>query len=372
MAVTELPTRNGVAHSSKPPLVFAAVPHWSHMEKLITLAEGLIAKGYPVTFIGGPLFKEQIESMGATFEPLDSAPTRPEAKLPDDLQAQLETMPPHAPETAFFLWTNMFLRSIPRSFRSLQRALKRIDDVRTILIHDSLCAPAAPLFRGAAGLRPHTTIAVGCAPWTVSSEDIMPYNAGKPPATGPDAREVHRAAQAEVDREGVYALMTGDIADVFNKMGAAPPGRAVDALGLMNDVWCHLTIPEFEWTRNDIKHEERFLGMTSRPGRTDRKMPAWWDEVLEAKKEGKKIIAVSRSSFDGDLENVILPALEALKDREDAVVVTALVISELDDFKKEHEIPGNAYVDKWIPMDVLLPQVSLSLIQTVWTIAKQL
>jgi hypothetical protein len=39
------------------PIIMAATPVFSHMEKITTITQGLISLGYPVSFITGPEFK---------------------------------------------------------------------------------------------------------------------------------------------------------------------------------------------------------------------------------------------------------------------------------------------------------------------------
>ncbi|KAF2099105.1 UDP-Glycosyltransferase/glycogen phosphorylase [Rhizodiscina lignyota] len=349
-----------ISRSAKPPIIVGTISHWSHTEKFIQVGKGLIEKGYAVTFIGGPLFRDQIESIGATFEEVEGSPTTPGYQLSDELMAELAKMDVLAPETAIFLWGNMFLKSIPKSFRALQRTLKRLDDARTIFIHDVMFFAATPLFRGAAGLRPHTTMAIGVVPASFESNDTMPYNSGLLPHTGPDAHNIHWQAQLEADKHPIWSGLNAMIDEVFAEMGAAPPGmRASTAMGSLADIYCPMTIPEFDFTRSDSKVETVFIGMPKTPGLPNRELPPWWEDILQAKKEGKKVIAVSRSSFDVSLENTILPALEGLKSRTDLVVVVALVNSEVGDFKAEHDIPSNAYITRLIPFDLLFPHVDV-------------
>ena len=37
--------------SSYPPIVIGSLPHWSHVEKLTLIAQGLVEKGYQVTYV---------------------------------------------------------------------------------------------------------------------------------------------------------------------------------------------------------------------------------------------------------------------------------------------------------------------------------
>lgn len=57
--------------SEKPPVLMAAVPAWSHTEKMVTIAEGLVNLGYPVTFMANDPCKQTVERVGAKYVQLE-------------------------------------------------------------------------------------------------------------------------------------------------------------------------------------------------------------------------------------------------------------------------------------------------------------
>lgn len=59
----------------KPPILFGCLPHWSHNEKFLQIAEGLVKKGYPVTFMSSPLYKDRVQRIGATYFKIHDTPT---------------------------------------------------------------------------------------------------------------------------------------------------------------------------------------------------------------------------------------------------------------------------------------------------------
>lgn len=117
-----------------------------------------------------------------------------------------------------------------------------------------------------------------------------------------------------------------------------------------------LTVPEFEFDRPDLRPGVEFIGVPEKPGFVERTLPEWWDEMLQAKTQGKRIVALSTSSFDYVVDFLMLPALEALKDREDIFIVAMFVNNDPEAVKDK--IPSNARYAKLVPMDLLLPHVS--------------
>lgn len=193
----------------------------------------------------------------------------------------------------------------------------------------------------------------------MDSNDTMPFNSGLLPEKGPNAREKHWKAQLEQDRSHpVFSVMNTVFRDAMVKMGANPNGmRFASAMGRLSDIHCQLTVPEFELPRNDLRENLIYIGVPKTVGVPDRSMPEWWDKIVQARRQGKKVVAVTRSSADPSLEGTIVPGIEALKNRDDLIVVVSLVNAEIDQLKLAYPVPDNVYVAKFIPMDLFLPYV---------------
>jgi hypothetical protein len=78
-----------------------------------------------------------------------------------------------------------------------------------------------------------------------------------------------------------------------------------DASSLLPDALLHHGVPEFEYPRSGLRRNIRWIGAYS--GTRSSKLV---DEVLEAEKAGKAIIAVTSSSVDFNAEHLTIPALE--------------------------------------------------------------
>ena len=131
-----------------------------------------------------------------------------------------------------------------------------------------------------------------------------------------------------------------------------------DAFGLLPDVYLQFGVPEFEYPRSDLRPGVKWIGANRKVGLADQELPKWWGDVLAARELGKRVVAVTSSSVDFDPGHLIIPALEAMAGREDLLVVATLVTSEVEGLSVG--VPANARVAKFIPLDLLLPFVSLS------------
>lgn len=85
--------------------------------------------------------------------------------------------------------------------------------------------------------------------------------------------------------------------------------------------------------------------------------PDWWGDVARAKQDRKRIVVVSQGTVETNLEDLLLPTLEALKGRDDVLVIASTVVAEPDE-TPGYRVRGNARVTKFVPYDLLLPYVS--------------
>ncbi|KAF2104868.1 UDP-Glycosyltransferase/glycogen phosphorylase [Rhizodiscina lignyota] len=330
------------------------MPAWSHVEKVATLAEGLVKLGYPVTFMSNEAFKDQVERTGAKYVQLEGHQT--ELMAPEDMAKMMEIEDEEERET--FAINVIFAKALAGWRRTFQRTLRDLNDIRTIYLHDSSFLAGGPSYLGAPGFRPHVDMAIGIHPILRASNYTYPFRSGKNPDTGPDAFEKHWAAQQEQDKEYMFRTLKYEVGKVYQQLGAiASPGRWGDLISDFNDIWLAMAIPEFEYDRPDWDHRVEFIGMTTTVGVENQSLPVWWDDVLEAKKSGKTIIAASASSMDFDPTSLVLPTIEAFRNRDDVFVVAALV--NFDPSTLNFEIPSNARVAKFIPMNEFLPHVDV-------------
>jgi len=339
-------------------LVFvASLPIYAHMEKMAVIAEGLIAHGHDVTFITGSNFKESVERLGATFEPIS---WKDDLFEPEILAQFMAFTDPR--EREFFAIDLVFLTRIPVHHVELQNIFTRFQVTygelkRPILVYDASFLGVGPIVLGADGVRP-ITIAVSHFPVAIASNDTFPFRSGFPPDTSSQSREIHYAAQTKLDNDPWTMKINAAVEKAMASAGATnAPGRFHDSILTLGDISLHLGIPDFEYPRTDLPPSFEFIGALPTVGLTDEDLPEWWDEVVAAHALGKSIVVVTSSTVEFNINETILPALEGLKDRDDILVVATLVNYETDAIP--YEVPANARVARFIPLNLLLPYVSL-------------
>jgi UDP:flavonoid glycosyltransferase YjiC (YdhE family) len=326
------------------------------MEKITTVAEGLIKLGYPVTLLTGPDFKDYTESIGATYVPIEGK--GPGMMAEDKMSTFLSLQ---GDELEIFAFKTVFIDEIPAQHRTLQRTFNGIrekygQEQPLIYIGDCSFGGIVPVMLGAPGIRPDAAIGIGIAPYAASSNDTFPFRSGRHPDTTADSKRIHFDAQQEQYRGYPDREWNKHATGVLHQMGAKRSFPSMfDMFFMASDTFLQYGVPEFEYPRSDLRPDLRYLGAPVAVGIAERTLPTWWDDVLEAKKAGKHIVAVTSSSVVFDNNALIVPALEALKGRDDVLVIATLVTSDVKQL--DFEIPENARVSKFIPIDLALPEV---------------
>jgi UDP:flavonoid glycosyltransferase YjiC (YdhE family) len=326
------------------------------MEKITTIAEGLIRLGYPVIFVTSPDFKDYIESIGATYAAIEG---KGPGIMDGELMVKFASL--QGVEAQIFGFKEIFLNEIPAQHRTLQRVFSQIRETHgenqpLIYIGDCTFAGIAPVMSGAPGIRPDAAMAIGVAPYPAASNDTFPFMSGLQPDTSADSKRIHFEAQQAQYTKYPDSEWNEYTREILRQVGAKESYSSMfDMFASASDTYLQYGVPEFEYPRSDLRPNLKFVGAPLAVGIAERVLPEWWNDVLQAKKAGKHIVAVTSSSVVFENNALIIPALEALKDRDDVLVIATLVTSDVE--QMDYKIPDNARVSKFIPLDLVLPEV---------------
>lgn len=319
----------------------------------------MISLGYPIHFVTGPDFQASVEALGATFVPIEGS--EPGLLPPDKLAIFLSLQ--GKPEQEVFAIKTAFIEPIPAQHRTLQATFTALreefgQDTRIVYVNDGTFAGLAPVLAGLKGVRPDAAISIGLAPYTGASNDSFPVNSRRHPDTSVSSSTIHFEAHARQNLAYPDREWNAHVQQKFADMGTTTPWPSLyDMWTSASDAHLQYGVPEFEYPRKDYRPRMKFLGAPASVGISEHQLPVWWDEVLEAQRAGKHIVAVTSSSVVFDTQALIIPALEAFGNRDDVLVIATLVTSDVEGL--DVKIPKNARVAKFIPLDLALPFVSL-------------
>ncbi len=335
-----------------------------HYAPMRAIANGLIQRGYEVTILTGPRYRESADEMGATFVALGGRLNDFDTDVINLLPRLIELKP--GPELFAYSITEGVVKAIPDQHAGIQQILQSLrdkDPSRPIVVVNEIVflGGLATTF-GARGLRPDATIAIGINPLILTSEDLAPFGPGLHPPTTPKERETYAAMRKQWN-EVVMAGPKSELERVLATLGEAKPDlphNVLDAAILKADRFLQMCVPSLEYPRSDAPDSVRFTGGLSRGHRyrgKEAQLPDWWQTVI-ANPEKKRIVAVTQGTVQLDYSQLAVPTLTALADEEDVIVV-AVLGKHGASLPSDFVLPKNGFVGDYIPFDDILEHVDV-------------
>ncbi|MEU8543624.1 nucleotide disphospho-sugar-binding domain-containing protein [Streptomyces sp. NPDC048717] len=334
-------------------IIVAATPVSGHHGPLLRIASRLSGAGHQVVFLGGARFAGEVRAAGPEFRPLPA-----EADYDDrDFAARFPERARIPAGPALQVWDVMHVFGDPTAAQC--RALKDTlaEFPATVVIHDNLFLGALALALGEEAAARPAVFSVGITPLIVESRDTAPPGSGLLPPADDAERERYAALVAHGEEQ--RKPLADHLRECFAAAGATlPEGPLGRVFTEAADVFVQLTVPGFEYPRGDQPANIRFAGIIPIPAGDGREHPSWWPELLRAREQGRRIVVATQGTLaNDDLSRLVVPALRALADRDDVLVVAATgrpdaaarVAAALP------ELPGNAVVAGFVPFADLFP-----------------
>lgn len=257
---------------------------------------------------------------------------------------------------------NCFVKSIPGQYEAIQKALEMLEQKHpgrpVVQVTEGIFQGALPAAKGARGIRPVGIMGIGVIPMTLNSIDCAPFGPGLLPDSTPEGKTRNQAMAHDLN-EGLFASLQKVWGEIFESLGAeAKDLRWADASYLIPDRFLQMCIPSIEYPRSDAPSTIRFSGGLPKGSRDPMtNPPSWWHEVVE-NNDKKDIIFVCQGTIALNYSDLIIPTMEALKDRENTLVVVALG-KKGSAFPEGVQVPANVRVADFIPFDEVLPHSSV-------------
>ena len=353
--------------SQKPLLLFTALPGEGHTYPLLSIASAMIKRGYPVFFHGGVQFEKDVVVMGGEFDPIPSMLDL----LPDGL-AVLEAgkaIKDHRLPLFVHGLVNFLYNTMPQRTQLLEETLVRLkqrDPNRQIIIIHELCsmnvmpfAYGRPVPMGYDSFP--KTIGIGAVNVSAPSRDTAPFSMGLPYDPSPACllrnRELHKLAD-----QGPWLPLFEAATRAMRESGCTAVSKDHPFASWYDapDVCFQMCSPSMEYPLSDMPPKLRFAGCLPPrvSGDSGQALPSWWDDVLEngvaENNNKKKIVFVSQGTAHVDYNQLILPTMEAFRDRDDVFVIVTLGIrgATLED---GFSVPSNARWTDCLAYDRVLP-----------------
>ncbi|MFE0155581.1 nucleotide disphospho-sugar-binding domain-containing protein [Nonomuraea sp. NPDC059007] len=309
-----------------------------HLRPLLPVAARLVDRGHEVWWHTSKERKDLVEASGARFTPFVHTPT-------------LEELPPEPPGG------ERWLAAVNGQLRRflVDRAMGQVRDYQAILdtcpadvLVVDACSLGALLMHELGG--PVWANGTGHTPLSMVCPDDPPWGAGRPPATTTIGRLRDRSLNGFA-KHLLLRPLTAAFNQVRSQLGLRPLPRGKTVLDLPISPYLQLarTTHAFEYPRRSLPPQIHLIGPLVPPPPKDFTPPLWWPELSAT----DRVVHVSQGTITTDTEQLVEPAIHALGGTDVLLVVTTPDPSLLG------PLPDNVRVARWLPHEVLLPEVDV-------------
>lgn len=190
-----------------------------------------------------------------------------------------------------------------------------------------------------------------------SDPDLPPMGLGLRPARGPAGRVAHRALQTVVEHV-VFRAADREARRTVAELGMpVPRSFFFDWPVELSDRIAHTTVPGLEYPRRDLPATVEYVGPCLPRGVDAVEPPAWWDDVAQARADGRPVVLVTQGTVSTDPDRLLRPAVAGLADRD--VLVLATTATGDPALVGAPGRPDNLRVAPFLPFDRVLPSVDV-------------
>lgn len=326
-------------------LLLAAHVADGHVAPMLGVARHLTGAGHRVRFLAGSRYENQVRDTGAEFLPWQGSADFDAEKDRAEYEANggaMTGMKAIAAQIEIF-----FISPAADQYRSMRAALAA-EPADAVLVEFGTIGGAILALQKDS--RP-PMIGCGILPLGVSSVDTAPFGMGMLPRPGALGRLRNRALNRML-RTIVLKRPQELCEKAVRDLGGGVLDRFLLDWPVYTDCYAQFTVPGFEYPRSDLPSNVRFVGPMDAVAARTHALPAWWDEL-----DGTRpVVHVSQGTVaNTHLENLVLPTVQAMADR-DVLVVVSTAGGSLD---AVGQLPSNVRVADFVPYAELMPKVDV-------------
>lgn len=311
---------------------------------MLSVAHALVAAGHDVRFLTGARYRAAVEATGARWAALPADADYDDSDVDAAFPGRVGRT---GVEGAKWDLRHIFLAAAPSQLRAVDALIA--EQPADVILTEAMFFGALILLCRPAAERP-PLVTVGIVPLALASRDTAPFALGIPPKPGAAGRLRNAFLQWSVER-----FVFRDLHRAADDLARATVGHplAVFAMNypVLSDAIVQLSVPEFEYPRSDLAVPVHFVGPVSQSAASDIPLPDWWGDLDRA----QRVVHVTQGTVaNADLDELVMPTLRALADRDVLVVAT----TGGRDVPADLDLPANARIAPYLPYDLLFPRLS--------------
>ena len=321
-------------------IIVITVPVEGHFNPFVPIITRLVQNGHNVICFAGRKFQQRVENTGATFLP-------PPLKWDTSIQETYDVFPELRNKSGLaqlrlYIKLVMF-DPVPDLINELK---SQIDNFQPdLIISDTFLIVGSWVteFYNIPSVR------ISVLPLNIPGKNIPPFGLGLLPG-----KSLLSKWRNNILRWLFSKLLFNDIQkygeEIRNRIGLPASGKSFVKKEFENaNLFLHTSIPNFEYPREEFPPKLRFIGPIITPPNINYKKPEWWSEI----EKDIPVVLINQGTVSKDHDDLILPAIEALKNEK--IIVIAVPVKEGEIMN----LPENVYTELYIPFGNLLPHIDL-------------
>ena len=321
-------------------IIILAAPADGHFNPLVPIMSKLVLKGHNVVCITGRNYKNRVENTGATFHP---TPVKwdPGDKEIYDFFPELKKKKGLS-QIKYYI-KHILYDPVPDILNTLATVLENFH--ADVVISDTFSV--AGVWITALGGPPSVRVSV--LPLSLPGKNIAPFGLGLLPGVSFFSKLRNNLLTKIFDN-----LLFRDVQNYVNKIrkdvGLPSYGKKFFIKALEDpNLLLHMSIPSFEYPRNEFPANFRFIGSVKVSPNPDYIKPDWWPEI----EKDLPVVLINQGTIAKNYDDLIRPAIEALKDEQ--MIILAVPVKE----GEIKNLPGNVHTEPYIPFGNILPHIDI-------------
>jgi len=328
-------------------ILFANVPADGHFNPLTGIAMRLKEQGHDVRWYASKMFSEKLGRLGIPHYPFKRALEVNQFNI-NEVFPERKKMKAGVRQLKFDL-KNFFIYRAPEYFDDIGEIKKEFPF--DVFVCDAAFT-AGQLVKNKFNV---PSVGVGISPVMSTSKDLPPYGLGLTPSHSFFA-SMKQSVLRFVAKNFLFNESTGEYNKILKRYGLPPEYVTLfDIPALRCDIFIQSGTSGFEYKRTDMPEKLRFVGpLHAYKSNVKKEFNYPWKEKLN---RYKKNILISQGTFEPDHSKLIIPALEALKD-EDNLLIVATGHHHTEELRKKYT-KDNIVVEDFIDFDFIMPQTDV-------------
>lgn len=312
-----------------------------HFSPLTGLAKFLQAQGCDVRWYTSEHFRTKLLKLDIPFYPFE---TVQEINLQDPVQAEARNAITDLMEKMNYDFIHIFIERGPEYYADI---LKIYESFTFDIVISENAFTGIPFIKQKMNI---PVLTIGIVPLAENSAQLGPYGMGLLPATDD-------VTLAEYVKQNDFVL------NVMLKQTVEAHEHTLNAHGIQferslfpnllikqSSLYLQIGIPQFEYHRDDLGENIRFIGALLPYQSNIQNHKTWSDDRL---KQYDKIVLVTQGTVEKDSKKLIEPTLEAFKDTDVLVIVTTGG-SNTQTLREKYNAP-NFIIEDFIPFNEVMP-----------------